>query len=141
MIVVELSSIEHIKMLSTSLLVLFTNFVSISAIPMITYNNAYFNPTDDQSQLTTLSSMFSRDACACCYSNNSQCVTGSFFSINQTCILFSAHIWLGQLQLIGNRSASVFSFPNRTTITCKSTKIYSSFSFTLIRSEKSTSYN
>ena len=64
--------------------------------------------------LTSLSSIATLNACACqCY-NNPLCLTGTFFGINQTCILFSAYLAEGQLRLIINKYATVFSFLDRT---------------------------
>jgi len=90
-------------------------FVPVTTIPITIYNTASFNPTSVTNTLTTLVSVTTMNDCACqCY-NNSLCVTGIYVGINQTCVLFSAHLWQGELRLIINIIASVFSFLNRTT--------------------------
>jgi len=98
-----------------SILVLLLCVVSVTTVPMAVYNTAWFDPTNVTDLLINLFPVTTMNECACqCY-NNSMCITGSFFGINQTCVLFSAHLWQGQLRLIINKFASVFSFPNRTT--------------------------
>jgi hypothetical protein len=102
-------------MLLRLMLILVICFTSVSAVPMIIYDNARFDPTDVQSQLTNIFSVTTQEACACqCYANSS-CITGTFIGINQTCILFSAYLWQGQVQVMTDSFASVFSFSNRTT--------------------------
>jgi len=91
--------------------------ISAATMPMTIYNTAQFNPTNVTDLLVTVYPVTTLNACACeCY-NDSLCITGSFFGINQTCVLFSAYLWQGQLRLIINMFASVFSFSNKTTIT------------------------
>ncbi len=90
-------------------------FVPVMTIPMTIYNTAWFDPTSINDTIMTLVSVTTMNDCACqCY-NNLLCVTGSYFGINHTCVLFSAHLWQGELRLIINISASVFNFLNRTT--------------------------
>ncbi len=115
---------SSMTLLKFILLLLCSCFVSVSMTPMTVYNSACFDSIDVRFRLDTLLSVSSINTCACqCY-HDSMCVTGSFFGVNQTCVLFSAHLWQGQLQLMNNAFASVFSFPNRTTIICKSTKYF-----------------
>jgi hypothetical protein len=90
-------------------------FVSVTTIPMTIYSNACFDLTSVTHTLVTLVSVTTMNECACqCY-NDSLCVTGTYFGINQTCVLFSAHLWQGKLGFIINMFASTFSFINRTT--------------------------
>jgi hypothetical protein len=97
------------------LLVVLLSFESIMTMPMTVYNSAWFDPANVTNILINIFSVTTVDACACqCY-NNLLCFTGTFFGINKTCVLFSAHLWQGNLRLITNTFASVFSFPNRTT--------------------------
>jgi hypothetical protein len=96
------------------ILIILLCFAPITAIPMTMYNNAWFDSINGSSILMSLSSIATLNACACqCY-NNSLCITGTFIGINQTCILFSAYLGQGQLRLIINKYATVFSFSNRT---------------------------
>lgn len=97
----------------TVILVLFV--LPITSITIQTYNSASFQPTSPNNILTTLTAIPTSSACACQCLNNTQCVTGNFYGINQTCVLFSSSLSQGQLYLINNALASVFSFPNRTT--------------------------
>ena len=81
------------KMLLNLILVFFSYFMRVSAIPMITYNNAYFNSIENQSTPTTLFPALSRNICICrCY-NITECITGTFFGMNQTCVLSSARLF------------------------------------------------
>ncbi len=103
------------KMKMKLVVLLLLCFVPVTTIPMTVYNTAWFDPTSVTNTLTTLVSVTTMNDCACqCY-NNSLCVTGIYVGINQTCVLFSAHLWQGNLRLINNIFASVFSFLNRTT--------------------------
>jgi hypothetical protein len=98
-----------------SVVLLLLCFVSVTTVPMTIYNNAWFDPSNVANTITILVSATTMEKCACqCY-NNSLCVTGTYFGINQTCVLSSAHIWQGQLHLIINVFVKVFSFINRTT--------------------------
>ena len=90
-------------------------FVSVRTIPMTIYTNAWFEPSNVANTMTNLISTATMEQCACQCSNNSLCVTGTYFGINQTCVLFSAHLWQGQIRIIINIYATVFTFINRTT--------------------------
>jgi len=124
---------------------LLTNFVSVSMILMLVYHNAYFNSTDDQYRLTTLFPILPGGVCAYYCYDNSRRVTGNFLGVNQTCILFSIQRWWSRLQLMNNTFTSVFSFPNRTTISCKSVSTHWMLilfaNFILIRFGQSNGYN
>jgi len=95
------------------MLLLIVYFTFVSAIPMIMYNNAGFDPEDVHTQLINTISVATGDECACqCYTN-SLCITGAFIGINQSCVLYSASLQQGQVGLMINSDASVISFPER----------------------------
>lgn len=83
-----------------------------STTPIRIYSNAMFTTPLTASRLRDLFPVPFRDVCACqCYID-SQCITGIFNSVNQSCSLFVVPIWQGQLQL-SNSFTSVFSFTNK----------------------------
>jgi hypothetical protein len=99
----------------TNVVLLLLCFVPVATVPVTTYKNAWFDSTAVKNTLLTLVSATTIDECLCqCYSI-SLCVTGTYFGINQTCVLFSAHLWQGQLRVVINIFASAFTFINRTT--------------------------
>ncbi len=100
-------------MLPRLILLLIVYFTFVSAIPMTIYNNARLDPGDVQNQLINIISVATRDECACqCYTD-ALCITGAFIGINQSCVLYSASLQQGQVGLMINSDASVFSFPER----------------------------
>jgi len=106
-------------MLLKLIVVLVIYFTSLSAVPMIVYKDARFDPTNVETHLIDIFSIKTKNACACqCYAN-SLCITGNFIGINQTCILFSAYLQEGQVQMMIDNNASVISFPDRTINTGK----------------------
>ena len=112
------------KMLSSLILVLLLYIVSVLTTPMILYNNAGFDPINVRFRLIDLFSVPTSDMCICqCYTYSS-CATGIYLGINQTCVLFSAHLWVGQLSLITNSLATVFSFSNKTSVIGKVTNYF-----------------
>jgi hypothetical protein len=81
---------------------------------VVTYTNAYFDPIDTRYVLSNLSSISSANGCLCkCYSS-AICYTVTYYSINQTCVLFFAQLYQGRLRLASTSvNASVYSFGNR----------------------------
>ena len=101
-------------MLELSIVLLLCS-VFVTPVPMAVYSPAQFDPTNATGVLANLSSIITMNDCICrCY-NQLLCITGNYFGMNQTCVLFSTNLQQGQLRLIIDRLASVFSFPNRTT--------------------------
>ena len=88
---------------------------SIQAIPMQVYSSAVFTPNMATSVADSLSSIPSLSICECqCYSN-SQCITGNYFADLQQCDLYNANLSQGQLTIMTDTPAVVFTFLNMTT--------------------------
>ena len=100
--------------IATILLVFHLMFSSTTLTLVTVYNNAQFNPVDERYMLGTLLSISSVNACVCeCY-NNMICFTVNYFAINQTCLLYSAQINQGQLQVVPTiTNAIVYYVGNR----------------------------
>jgi hypothetical protein len=82
------------------IILVYLPFLSTTITPITVYNNAQFNPIDARYMTSGLSSISSVNACLCqCY-NNIICFTATYFSINQTCLLYSAQLSQGQLQVV-----------------------------------------
>ncbi|CAF1307624.1 unnamed protein product [Adineta steineri] len=81
---------------------------------MDVYQNAQFQPITLGSLLIELDFITVQDECVCqCYTYS--CTTGIFFGNNQTCVLYSAYLWEGQLQLTTDNLSSVFTFSDSNT--------------------------
>jgi hypothetical protein len=107
------------KMFFKGTILLFICLVFVSTISITVYNNAQFEPTYTSSVLSSLSSVATLNACQCYCYDDSLCITGTFLGIDQSCVLFGAQLIQGQLKIMINSLASVFSFPNRTNTTGK----------------------
>ncbi len=92
--------------------------LSTTMMPIIVYNNARFDSINNTHyMINNLSSINSSNACLCdCY-NNGSCFTATYFSINQTCLLFSAQLSQGQLRVVPTiLNAQVYFFGNRSSL-------------------------
>jgi hypothetical protein len=104
-------------MLSRVMLLFFTCYLSSSTTSMIIYNNAQFVPINATFEFTVLYSISSLNECACQCFISSTCFTGTYFSINQSCSLFSIPLRREWLQVVATiMNASVFSITNRSLI-------------------------
>ncbi|CAF1055787.1 unnamed protein product [Adineta ricciae] len=109
------------KMFFKLIVALLVALESIQAIPMQVYSNAIFIPNIATSTLNSLSPITSLSICECqCYSN-SQCITGNYFTIRQQCDLYNANLSQGQLTIMIDTPAVVFTFLNMTTTTTTET--------------------
>ena len=96
----------------------------VSTVPMMVYNNARFDPNNTQTQFINILSATTRNECACQCLANSSCITTTFSGRNQTCILFRANLFQGQLRIMLDNNASVIHFPNRTMNTSESNSYF-----------------
>jgi hypothetical protein len=104
-------------MFSRVTLLLLACHLSSSTTPMIMYNNAQFVPPNVAFNFAVLSPISSRNECTCQCFANSNCFTGTYFGINQSCSLFSVRLNSEWLQLVGSiMNVTVFSFTNRSLI-------------------------
>ena len=98
-------------MKSTCILLFF--LTSVKALPMTTYPFAGYSPAYPADLVVSIPLIVTLSMCTCqCYIESS-CITGSYDN-NGTCNLYSSSLLQNQLRIINNRSASVFTFPNRT---------------------------
>jgi hypothetical protein len=75
-------------------------FLSAATVPIVLYINAKFDPMNTRYAVSNLSSISSIDACVCLCLNNVICSTGTYFGINQTCLLYFAQLSQGQLRVV-----------------------------------------
>lgn len=102
-------------MLAREIFFLFSIKLSLATISVPVYFNAQFNPNSATSKLANLFSIDSSTSCACECIANSQCLTATYFGINQTCSLFSIQINTKLLQIaVTVMDATVFDFGNTT---------------------------
>ena len=79
------------------------------------YNNARFQPNDQQFTLAVITQINSLMKCACQCFGNSMCLTATYIGVNQSCTLFSARPEQGSLKLMFTSTmASVLTFINKT---------------------------
>lgn len=109
----KLQSIQTVMMLARSGVFLLSCLLSTSALSMTLYNNALFKPFASGYQLAAPFLANSQTDCACQCHSDRTCITCLFFSHNQTCILFSAYLSQGRLELTPSLT-SVISFSNKT---------------------------
>ena len=95
------------------ILLLLMCFITTLGIPIRIYKNARFDPRNSSLKLMELSSINSRDDCACQCLINSSCYTAEYVGVNQTCSLFNAKVRVNWLRRMGNATqASVLTFAN-----------------------------
>jgi hypothetical protein len=96
-----------------TILVLIFYLQFISTILIATYKNASFNPFDNHSIIYNFSSIQSREICICQCWMNSICKTVAYNGYYQYCVLYSAYLQEGQLQLMATDvNSSVISLKN-----------------------------
>lgn len=102
-------------MISTYVLILIFNFSLISTYSITTYRNARFEPFDNQSIISNLSSINSQDLCICHCRWNETCLTVVYSAYYRSCMLYRAQLNEGQLRVMTTlTNSSVMSIRNRT---------------------------
>ncbi|UJR07894.1 hypothetical protein I4U23_012176 [Adineta vaga] len=99
--------------------ILFIGCFSISTIRIAKINNAHLISSANSVKFAELSNINSLYQCICQCLGNSQCLTATYYSFNQRCLLFSATIkeqWLGKLP--SNKNTTVITRANETWIPC-----------------------
>jgi hypothetical protein len=72
-------------------IVLFLSLTAVSALRTI-FNNARFEPDDQNFELNTIQGVNSPLACACLCFNQTMCLTSSYSGIDQSCTLYFARL-------------------------------------------------
>ena len=99
------------------IIVLYFVFFPTTIESIIVYGNARFDPFDTRFILTQPFSVASVENCICECLNNTICFTATYFGINQTCLLFFAQMYQGELRVVPMiMNATVYFLDGKTTI-------------------------
>ena len=95
-----------------------------STILLKVYENARFEPFDNQSIISNLSGIHSRDLCICYCRWNTTCLTVMYSGYDRYCILYGAQLEDGQLRVMPIlTNSTVISIRNKSQVTGKSRRI------------------
>ncbi len=103
-------------MISTSAVLILVCCLPLIATTLISiYKNASFNPFDNRSIIYNYSSIESQSICICRCFTNSMCKTVMYNGHYQYCVIYSAYLPEGQLQIATiAANSSVISLRNMT---------------------------